>query len=217
MLKRPGPRRRSGAAAALVPTRDAILEAASRCIIRHGHARLSTRAVAAEAGVTQSLIHYYFGTKERLMLAVLERMTGSLLKRQTEMYDSPASFADKWAAACRFYEQDLASGYVRLIMELTGLGFSNPAIGVEVRRIWGEWRALLTRVAHEALTHFGITGVTAEEVCAYARCFWQGMELEVMLGIPEAEGHHWQSLRTFERFLRWLEAERAAGRTPAIT
>ena len=54
MPKQPGPRRRSGASASLVPTRDAILEAASRCIIRHGHARLSTRAVAVEAGVNQS-------------------------------------------------------------------------------------------------------------------------------------------------------------------
>jgi AcrR family transcriptional regulator len=198
------------------PTREAILEAAGRCIIRSGHARLSTRAVAQEAGVNQSLIHYHFGTKERLMLAVLERMTGNLLRRQTDMYDSPRSFADKWAAACRFYEQDLASGYVRLLMELTGLGFSNPAIGLEVRRIWAEWRALLTRVAGDALAHFGITTVTAEEVCAYVRCFWEGMELEMMLGVPEDDGHLWQSLRSFERFLRWLEAERAAGRPPAI-
>jgi AcrR family transcriptional regulator len=174
------------------------------------------RAVAQQAGVNQSLIHYHFGTKDRLMLAVLERMNQDLLKRQTEMYDSPTSFAEKWAAACRFYEQDLASGYVRLLMELTGLGFSNPAIGVEVRRIWGEWRALLTRVAGDALAHFGITAVSADEVGAYLRCFWQGVELEMMLGVPDAEGHHWRSLQVFERFLRWLEAERAAGRTPAI-
>jgi AcrR family transcriptional regulator len=199
-----------------LPTRQAIVEAASRCIIRDGHARLSTRAIAGEAGVNQSLIHYHFGTKERLMLAVLERMTGSLLKRQTDMYDSPATFAEKWAAACRFYEQDLASGYVRLLIELTGLGFSNPAIGVEVRRTRNEWRALLTRVAGEALAHFGITAVTPEEACAYVRCFWEGMELEMMLGVPEDEGQHWQSLRTLERFLRWLEAERTAGRRPLL-
>jgi AcrR family transcriptional regulator len=54
--------------------REAIVAAATRCIIERGHAALSTRAVAAAAGVNQSLIHYYFGTRERLMLAVLEQM-----------------------------------------------------------------------------------------------------------------------------------------------
>ena len=53
--------------------REAIVAAATRCIIERGHAALSTRAVAA-AGVNQSLIHYYFGTRERLMLAVLDQM-----------------------------------------------------------------------------------------------------------------------------------------------
>lgn len=200
-----------------VPAREAIVAAASRCIIRDGHARLSTRAIASEAGVNQSLIHYHFGTKERLMLAVLEQMNEGLLKRQTEMYDAPTPFAEKWAAACRFYEQDVASGYVRLLMELTGLGFSNPAVGVEVRRIWGAWRLLLTRVAGDALARFGITAVTADEAGTYVRCFWMGLEMEMMLGVPEADGHHWRSLRTFERFLRWLETERGAGRTAVIS
>ena len=56
--------------------REAIVAVAGRCIIERGHAALSTRAVAAAAGVNQSLIHYYFGTRERLMLAVLEQMLG---------------------------------------------------------------------------------------------------------------------------------------------
>jgi AcrR family transcriptional regulator len=96
--------------------RETIVQAASRCIVERGHAALSTRAVAAEAGVNQSLIHYYFGTKERLTLAVLERMNQTLLKRQAEMFESTGSVADKWAQACRFYESDLQSGYVRLLM-----------------------------------------------------------------------------------------------------
>jgi len=192
------------------------VEAASRCIIQHGHARLSTRAIAAEAGVNQSLIHYYFGTKEKLMLAVVGWMNEALLKRQTEMYDSPGTFAEKWAQACRFYEQDLASGYTRLVIELSGMGVSNPTVGQEVRKIRAQWRALIQRVAGEALEHFGIRSVTPEEVEAYITCFWEGMDLEMMLGVSEEEGHHWQSLRTFERFLRYLESEKAAGRRPAI-
>src|SRR5260370_40066141 len=140
---RSGPRPRPPRGADTLPMREAIVEAAGRCIVERGHAALSTRAVAAEAGVNQSLIHYYFGTKERLTLAVLERMNQTLLKRQAEMFESTGSVADKWAQACHFYESDLQSGYVRLLMELSALGFSNATIGDEVRKLRGQWRALL--------------------------------------------------------------------------
>src|SRR5260370_37061429 len=107
---RSGPRPRPPRGADTLPMREAIVEAAGRCIIARGHAALSTRAVATEAGVNQSLIHYYFGTKERLMLAVLERMNQALLKRQAEMFESPRRFADKWAQGRRFSAADLRPG-----------------------------------------------------------------------------------------------------------
>src|SRR5262249_45668071 len=155
-----------------LPMREAIVEAAGRCIVARGSAALSTRAVATEAGVNQSLIHYYFGTKERLTLAVLDRMTQMLLKRQTEMFESTGSVADKWAQACRFYESDLRSGYVRLLTELSALGISNPVIGAEVRRLRAQWRLLLQRVVADALEQLDIRSVPAEVVTTYLVAFW---------------------------------------------
>ena len=192
--------------------REAIVEAAGRCIVARGTAALSTRAVAREAGVNQSLIHYYFGTKERLTLAVLERMNQMLLKRQEQMFESTGSVADKWAQACRFYEDDLRSGYVRLLSELSALGVSNAAVGDEVRKLRGQWRALLERVVADALQHFDIRAVSAREVTAYLVGFWYGMEMDMVLGVPEEESHYRASLAAFERFLRWLETERREGR-----
>ena len=196
--------------------REAIVAAAGRCIIERGHAALSTRAVAAVAGVNQSLIHYYFGTRERLMLAVLEQMNQALLKRQAEMFEAPTTFADKWAQACRFYKEDLESGYVRLLMELTALGAVNATVEPEMRKLRAQWRALLERVVGEALDHFAIRSVSAEVVTAYLVAFWYGMELEMVLGATEEEGHYWSGLAAFERFLRWLEVEVQAGRRPTL-
>ncbi|MBI2528863.1 MAG: TetR/AcrR family transcriptional regulator [Candidatus Rokubacteria bacterium] len=196
--------------------REAIVEAAGRCIVARGHAALSTRGVASEAGVNQSLIHYYFGTKERLMLAVLERMNQRLLKRQAEMFEAPGDVADKWAQACRFYEDDLRSGYVRLLTELSALGVSNAAIGEEVRKLRGQWRALLERVVGDALQQFAIRSVSTEQITAYLVAFWYGMEMEMVLGVPEEESHYRASLATFGRFLRWLETQRREGRPPTL-
>src|SRR5262249_55369470 len=135
-------------------------------------------------------------------------MNQELLKRQAEMYRGHEDIADRWAEACRFFESDLRSGWVRLLMEMSALGLSNPAVAAEVRKINAPWRALLEGVAREALEHFGFTTLTAEEVGTYVGCFWRGMELDIMLGVPESEGHHRGSLAAFGRFLSWLEAAR---------
>jgi AcrR family transcriptional regulator len=172
--------------------------------------------VAAEAGVNQSLIHYYFGTKDGLILAVLDDMSRELLERQVAMYDAQATFADKWAQACRFFEEDLRSGWVRLLMEMSALGLANPAVAAEVRKITAPWRALVRSGVGDALQHFGLPSARVEEITTYLMCFWRGMELDIMLGVPEDEGHHRRSLEAFGRFLRWLDAERAAGRPAAL-
>lgn len=63
-------RRRKGDGADL---RSAILDAAERLFSAHGFYGVTTRQVAAEAGVDAALIHYYFGTKRELFDAVFAR------------------------------------------------------------------------------------------------------------------------------------------------
>ncbi|MEM9193818.1 MAG: helix-turn-helix domain-containing protein [Myxococcota bacterium] len=54
-------------------TQHRILDAAQSCFAQRGYAGTSLRWVAENAGVTQPLVSHYFGTKERLFEAVLER------------------------------------------------------------------------------------------------------------------------------------------------
>jgi AcrR family transcriptional regulator len=53
-------------------TREAIRDAASRLFAAHGYDRTSMRAVAAEAGVDPALITYFFGSKQRLFIDVVQ-------------------------------------------------------------------------------------------------------------------------------------------------
>ena len=48
-------------------TRDQILEAARKALIREGYERITTRRIAKEAGVNIATLHYHFGTKEALL------------------------------------------------------------------------------------------------------------------------------------------------------
>ena len=95
-------------------------------------------------------------------------------------------------------------------------GAVNGTVETEMRKVRGQWRALLERVVAEALDHFGIKSVPAHVVTTYLVAFWYGMEMEMVLGVSEEEGHYWSGLAAFERFLRWLEAEVRAGRRPML-
>jgi AcrR family transcriptional regulator len=195
--------------------RAAILDAAARVIIRDGASDFSTRAVAAEAGVNQSLIHYHFGTREKLMLAVHAEMDAQLLRRQSNLYECEISIAEKWAQAVAFYRDDLASGYVRLHMELWTIGYSNPAIRAVMQESNARWRAVVTEGARQAIEDFRLAGISAEELATLVIDFWLGMEIEHLLGVPEAEGRHWQALATIQALLERLAPAgqgRSAGR-----
>lgn len=61
------------AKASSVDLKEAILNAAEALFARHGFYGVTTRQVAAEAGVDTALIHYYFGAKRELFDAVLLR------------------------------------------------------------------------------------------------------------------------------------------------
>ena len=99
-------------------TRQRILDAAFNCLVVRGYASLSVRDIAKDAGVNHALISYYFGGKDRLVIAVLDEANRRLLDRQQQLHDTPVGFAEKWAIARRFYDSDLASGFVRVQAEL---------------------------------------------------------------------------------------------------
>ena len=53
---------------------ERLLEAAVSLFAQHGFDAVSTGAVAAAAGLTQSMVHYHFGTKEKLWKAAVEHL-----------------------------------------------------------------------------------------------------------------------------------------------
>lgn len=66
------PRAPGRPAAGTVDQRTQLLDAALRCFARTGIAATSLRAIATEANVTPALVNYYFGTRDRVLDAVIE-------------------------------------------------------------------------------------------------------------------------------------------------
>src|SRR6266508_4252513 len=103
---------------AVVDTRTLIIGAARRRLLADGYAGLSTRKVAEEAGVPLSQLHYHFGSKGGLILALFEEENRRRLERKRSMYAQDAPLWQRYEQACDFLEDDLDSGYVRVLQEM---------------------------------------------------------------------------------------------------
>jgi TetR/AcrR family transcriptional regulator len=66
-------------------TKDIILNAAEKIFIQKGFAATSTSQIAKEAKVTKSLIHHYFGSKERLWTEIKDRSLFDYFEVQREI------------------------------------------------------------------------------------------------------------------------------------
>ncbi len=139
-------------------TRERLIGAARECLLADGHANLSTRRVADRAGVPLSQIHYHFGGRQGLVLALLAQQTEQLLERQQTMYGADAPLWMRYEQACSFLRDDLESGYVRMLQEMIAAGWSDPAIGAEVTQLLRGWFDLLEQVVVEAADELGDLG-----------------------------------------------------------
>jgi AcrR family transcriptional regulator len=176
-------------------TRAAILQATQRRLVEQGYANLSVRDIAADAGVNHALIGYHFRGKQQLVMAVLDEANNRLLERQARMYAAPTSTSEKWRQACAFYEEDLASGYVKLVMELMGAGFHDAELRREFTPRLLEWKKLIARAVEEFADAQGLElPVSSNAIAAWITWFWVGMEASMALGIDERDGHQREAL-----------------------
>jgi AcrR family transcriptional regulator len=194
-------------------TRLRILAAAKDVLMEAGYANLSTRGIAEAAGVPLSQIHYHFGSKQKLMLAVLDTENRARLARQEAMFESDKPLWEQWLQACDFFDDDLESGYVRVLMEMTAAGWSNPEIAEAVSAQVQGWFDLLAEVAQRAAKRFGLLSpFTPEELAALAGLPFLGAEAVILLGLNDSKIAGRPALRTIGELLRVLEERPEPGR-----
>lgn len=75
-----------------------------------------------------SQLNYHFGSKQGLILALFEQENQRRLARQTRMYAEDAPLWQRYERACDFLEDDLDSGYVRVLQELIAAAGRTPSL-----------------------------------------------------------------------------------------
>jgi AcrR family transcriptional regulator len=107
-------------------TRTAILDATETIMLEEGYAAVSSRRVAAVAGLKSQLVYYHFGAMDALFLAVLERSTEQFYKRHLQALTA----ADPLKA---FWELSI-DARTRLFQEFMALASHNKAVRAALAR-----------------------------------------------------------------------------------
>jgi AcrR family transcriptional regulator len=189
-------------------TRIAVLDAAKKVLRQSGYSKLSTRDVATAAGVPLSQIHYHFGSKQGMVLALFEYLNAQLLDRQAALFDDRTQkLSEQWDRACDYLDEDIASGYVRVLQELIAASYADTAIAKVVRAGLTGWLDLLAGLARRAERELGGFGpFSADEVAALIGSAFIGAESHYLLGSEKRGIPVRQSLRRFGDLIRIGEA-----------
>jgi len=176
-------------------TRVQLLAAAGDLLREEGYAATSTRAVAERAGTRLSLVHYHFGSKRGLLVAVLEDLTDRLLRRQRALFNDNRPFADQWRSACAYLREDIDSGYVRILWELWAAGLADPELAERWRATQRGWRELIEARLVDLQTKSGVElPMPPRALATLIGNLFEGAEAEILAGVPEDEAPHLEAL-----------------------
>ena len=160
---------------------EALLDAAERLLVDVGHAGITTRRLAEEAGVNHGLVHYYFGSNENLLVRALERFTERMIERQRALYASDEPFVEKWRTAMRFLVAEDVT-YEKVWLELQAMAWNDAGLRERLARVNAEWRGVLTEAFREPHRELGI-GMPLEALVSLVITFNLGIMVERLGGI----------------------------------
>jgi AcrR family transcriptional regulator len=182
------------------------MEAARGSLLADGYASLSTRKVAERAEVPLSQIHYHYGGKQGMVLALLDHESRRLVGRQRGMYASSDPLWKRYEQACDFLDEDLASGYVRVLQEMIAAGWSDNAVARQVLALLQSWFEVLEEVAREAEARFGPLGpFSATDIAALVGLSFLGGEALILLGDETWKSRARTALRRIADVIRSYE------------
>jgi hypothetical protein len=122
------------------------------------------------------------------------------------MYGAEIPLWKRYEQACDFLDDDLASGYVRVLQEMIAAGWSDRMVAVRVLELLQTWFEVLTEVAREAEARFGSLGpMRAEDVAGLIGLSFLGGEAVVLLGGTDWSSRTRDWLRSLGALIRQFE------------
>jgi AcrR family transcriptional regulator len=160
-----------------------IVDAMRLSVAKRGAAGSTFEHVAREAGVSRGLLHYYFGTKERLLVEVVRRDAEIRVARLDEPLAKAQTVDDVidvlLASLTDLIENEPA--FFLLLYELFSAGRRNPEIQHEVGQLFERTRSHVAEVLR-AKEREGVLSLRydAEEIVSYLFAIADGFALQAL-------------------------------------
>jgi AcrR family transcriptional regulator len=163
---------------------DEILRAACRVVVSGGASDLRIGSVAEEAGVSRTLVHYYFTTRQELLRAAFayaenlrtealeaelatlrdgaERAERALLRTiEPELEETPALWNEVWSSL-RYDEelrplvQERYRAWIERIVRLLDDGRHDGSVPKEVDAVGAGWRLAVAADGLDSIVYLGL-------------------------------------------------------------
>jgi len=172
-----------------------IVEAMRSCVAERGAAGSTFDVVAREAGVSRGLLHYYFGSKERLMVEVVRRDCDARVASLEELMATAGSPDDVVAALVQTLEAFIGDeqNVQPVLYEMLSASRRSDEIRTELAELYRRWREQLAAALREKQGE-GVVELAGEPEAVAALLFGLGDGIGMQL-IADPE---WDSRPTFE-------------------
>ena len=180
-------------------TRDVLLDCVEKLMLEEGYAGVSYRALATKAGVTPSLVQYYFPTLDEIFLGAISRYSERNLRHVTAALETRPN--DPLRAVWE-YSWEEATG--ALITEFMALGNHRKSIRNEIAAVTESMRkvqldALVAKFGKNARPMWDLSLPALQLLMSGLPKF---LNLEEGVGVKSA---HAEVIEAFERYIDTVE------------
>jgi AcrR family transcriptional regulator len=122
--------------------RREILDALYRCLLKKPYGETSIKEIGAEAGINYAMLHYYFRSKEDILLNFIddlyERYDRLFAEHMRRIGDPDASHGSSVRAVFSFFNEHITTDkkLQKVFFEIWAVALYNPVVNARLRRIY---------------------------------------------------------------------------------
>jgi TetR/AcrR family transcriptional repressor of uid operon len=135
--------------------RREIIEAARTCFLRSGFHRTTTDEICREANITPGGLYHYFGSKEDLISAVIDRSADRAVDRMKSLISEAMDAESAFRQVSQFFYQVIQDpdfdNVTRLELEVWVEGLKNERLFEKSKRAWTMRRSWLEALVRRGL------------------------------------------------------------------
>jgi TetR/AcrR family transcriptional regulator, transcriptional repressor of bet genes len=159
---------------------QALIDAAAALLAERSSGHVTVRDIAAKAGVNTTFVHRYFGSKQRLMLAAMERAQHNVAATVEEMPDVVEGAAAVVHATLREREYIAALARATLDGVFDGVTTGSPAMAQLLQRFESELERRGTRSRHDVRVIVACLTAATVGYALFGRYIRHGTNLDEM-------------------------------------